>query len=198
MKTIKILIGLIFCCFIFVGSAQANERLYKKLHLQNKISYNVFNKAYNDFLAKKSRKSFFTVIDYSRPSTSKRFAIIDVKNEKLLYNTYVSHGTRSGGLYARKFSNVVDSRQTSLGVYKTAETYYGKHGYSLKLDGLSRTNNKARKRYIVVHGAKYVSNSVIKVQGSLGRSWGCPALPKHLSRKIINLIKNGSYIYAYA
>lgn len=201
MKLISLfLVKLLFILLTisFSTTASANQRLYNKLDLKDKISYNVFAKAYKDFKTKKAKQSFFTVIDYGQPSSKKRFAIIDVKREKVIVNTYVAHGTRSGGLFARKFSNTVNSRQTSLGIYKTAETYYGKHGYSLRLDGLSKTNNKARKRYIVVHGADYANPSVVKSQGALGRSWGCPALPKNLSRKIINLIKNGSYIYAYA
>lgn len=181
-------------------SSFANESLYNKLDLNNKISYKVFEKAYNLYQKdnSKNKKDIFTVIDYSKPSTVKRFAIINIKKEKVLLNTYVSHGANSGSLLAKKFSNKLNSHQTSLGIFKTAETYFGKHGYSLRLDGLSKTNNKARIRSIVVHGAKYAETAFISKHKYLGRSWGCPAVPQSVSKQVINLIKNGTMIYSFA
>ncbi|OZS41644.1 peptidase [Photobacterium sanguinicancri] len=140
-----------------------------------------------------------TIIDYSKPSTQKRFFVIDLKKNKLLYHTFVTHGVNSGGKVANRFSNVVNSKQTSLGTFLTDTTYQGGNGYSLKLDGLTKgINDNARRRYIVIHGADYANESFIKRNGYLGRSWGCPALPKALSKSIINTIKGGSVIYAHA
>lgn len=111
----------------------------------------------------------------------------------------VSHGKNSGNLYAKTFSNRVNSRQTSLGIYRAAETYHGKHGYSLRLDGLSEgLNDKARERAIVIHGADYANPAMIELSGRLGRSWGCPALPTDLSSRVIDVIKNGTFIYAFS
>lgn len=117
------------------------------------------------------------------------FFIIDTDKKKLLYHTFVSHGINSGNLYATQFSNIVDSKQTSLGTYRVAEAYHGKYGLSLRLDGMSPSNSNARKRAIVLHGAKYAEPSTIKKLGMLGRSWGCPAIPMKLTKKSRQLVK---------
>ncbi|MGF1723793.1 murein L,D-transpeptidase catalytic domain family protein [Photobacterium nomapromontoriensis] len=174
--------------------------IYNKAKLQGIVSYQVFKEGYKAYYNTKGRKKqLLTIIDYGKPSTEKRFYVIDLKNNKLMYNTYVSHGVNSGGKTATRFSNIVNSRKTSLGTFLTDTTYYGGNGYSLKLDGLTRgINDNARRRYIVIHGAKYATESFIRRNGYLGRSWGCPALPTNLSRKIIDDIKGGSVIYARA
>lgn len=176
------------------------NHVYEKANLKGIIDYQVFKEGYNAYYNTKGRKKqLLTIIDYSKPSTEKRFFVIDLKRNILVYNTYVSHGVNSGGREAKRFSNTVNSRQTSLGTYLTDTTYYGGNGYSLKLDGLTHgVNDNARRRYIVVHGADYATETFIKRNGYLGRSWGCPALPKGLSRQIIDTIKGGSVIYAHA
>lgn len=175
------------------------KRLYDKLDLKSSISFSVFEKAFIiDEKVNKNKKNIFSVIDYSKKSDVKRFVIIDKKSEKLLKRTLVSHGEQSGHAYAKNFSNEISSHKTSLGVYKTAETYFGKYGYALKLDGLSSTNDNVRKRYIVLHGSKYSTQDFMERNNNLlGRSWGCPAVPMNLSKEIIDLIKNGTYIYAF-
>lgn len=145
----------------------------------------------------RSRYSPLLITANHRPKNV--FYVVDVNKKKLIYNTYVAHGVNSGKKTATQFSNVVNSRKTSLGTFLTDTTYYGSNGYSLRLDGLSSgLNDKARERYIVVHGADYANPSFIKKNGYLGRSWGCPALPQKLSREIIDTIKGGSVIYASA
>lgn len=139
-----------------------------------------------------------TVIDFSLPSTEKRLWVIDVEKKEIMLNTVVSHGRNSGNLIAEKFSNQPESYQSSLGFYKTAETYQGKHGYSLRLDGLENGfNDQARSRAIVIHGADYAREEFAKSTGRLGRSLGCPALPPELSDKVIDLIKEGSLLFIY-
>ncbi len=143
-------------------------------------------------------KPLLTVIDFTLPSTEKRLWIIDMEKQEILLNTVVSHGRNSGELMAEKFSNRPESYQSSLGFYETAETYQGKHGYSLRLDGLEKGfNDQARNRAIVIHGADYAREEVAKTSGRLGRSLGCPALPTELSSKVIDLIKDGSLIFIY-
>ncbi|WP_434354855.1 murein L,D-transpeptidase catalytic domain family protein [Parasalinivibrio latis] len=194
-----VFLSALFSIQVFAGSVNDTSNLYKKLHLSGKMNYHVFSQAYNHFKQSKSSNGVFTIIDYSQPSSKKRFWIIDSRKKKVLLSSYVSHGKNSGQLYARHFSNVVDSHQTSLGVFRTGETYIGKHGYSLRLDGLSKgKNDNARRRAIVIHGADYANPGVIKKAGQLGRSWGCPALPTYLAKKAIDMIKNGTYIYAYS
>lgn len=174
--------------------------VYRQAKLDNIMDYQVFADGYTAYTNTKNRKkSILTIIDYSRPSTDKRFFVIDLKKNKLIYQTYVTHGVNSGGKVANRFSNTVSSRQTSLGTFLTDTTYYGGNGYSLKLDGLTKgVNDNARRRYIVIHGAEYATEAFIKRNGYLGRSWGCPTLPSGLSREIIDIIKNGSVIYARA
>lgn len=144
------------------------------------------------------KKPVLTVIDFTLPSTEKRLWIIDVEKKQILLNTVVSHGRNSGMLMAEKFSNLPESYQSSLGFYKTAETYSGKHGYSLRLDGLEKgINDQARNRAIVIHGADYAREEVAKMSGRLGRSLGCPAIPTELTQEVIDLIKDGSLLFIY-
>lgn len=176
------------------------KSIYRSAQLEGVVDFQLFSDAYNAYENAANRsKSLLTIIDYSKPSTEKRFFVIDLDKKSLVFNTYVSHGVNSGKKTATKFSNIVNSRKTSLGTFLTDSTYYGSNGYSLRLDGLDKgINDNARERYIVVHGADYANESFIKQNGYLGRSWGCPALPENLSREIIDTIKGGSVIYASA
>ena len=166
----------------------------------NEIDSHIIERAVKGIAYFKPRKSnVLILIDMDKPSSEKRFYVVDLKQHKILYKTYVAHGVGSGNLYAKRFSNVEGSKQTSLGFYKTAETYRGKHGYSLRLDGLEKNlNDKARKRAIVIHGADYVSEDFVRQHGRLGRSWGCPALPRALTKEIIDFIKKGSLVYIHS
>ncbi|GAB2768069.1 murein L,D-transpeptidase catalytic domain family protein [Salinimicrobium soli] len=143
-------------------------------------------------------KEILTVVDFSLPSTEKRMWILDMTTKKVLFHTYVSHGKNTGGKMATKFSNTPNSLQSSLGFYVTAETYYGKNGLSLFIDGMEEGfNDNARDRYVVVHGADYANPGAIKRLGRLGRSYGCPAVPTALSKDIINTIKGKSVLFIY-
>jgi hypothetical protein len=139
-----------------------------------------------------------TVIDYSRPSSQRRLWVYDLKTRELLYEELVAHGQGSGANLATQFSNNDESHQTSLGLFVTADTYVGKNGYSLRLDGLDKgVNDRARDRAIVMHGAPYVSEAFVKTTGRLGRSWGCPAVSELVARKMIDTVKGGGLVFAY-
>ena len=139
-----------------------------------------------------------TVIDFSKPSTVKRMWVFDLRTRKLLFEEVVSHGRGSGRTMATSFSNAPDSHQSSLGLYRTAETYMGKHGFSLRLDGLEPgVNDRARERAIVMHGADYVDQRTAQAQGYLGRSLGCPALRPAVTRQLIEAVKDGGLLFAY-
>jgi hypothetical protein len=139
-----------------------------------------------------------TVIDYSRPSTEKRLWVYDLTTRRLLYEELVAHGQGTGANLATKFSNQPDSHQTSLGLFVTDETYVGRNGYSLRLDGLDKGwNDRARERAIVMHGAPYVSPAFVKANGRLGRSHGCPAVSDAVARQLIDRVKGGSLVFAY-
>lgn len=142
--------------------------------------------------------NILTVIDYSLPSSEKRLWVFDLKQKKMLFHTYVSHGIRSGTLFSNYFSNVNNSKASSIGVYKTDKAYYGREGLSLRLSGLERTfNDNASMRSVVMHGGWYVQEPFIKKYGRAGRSWGCPAIPLSLYQPIINAIKDNSLFVVY-
>jgi hypothetical protein len=139
-----------------------------------------------------------TVIDYSRASTQPRLWVLDLEREQLLFEELVAHGQGSGENFATRFSNADGSHQTSLGLFRTADTYVGGNGYSLRLDGLEAGfNDRARERAIVMHGAPYVSDDNVRAVGRLGRSHGCPALRQSIARSVIDTIKQGSLVFAY-
>jgi len=175
------------------------DRLYYEIGLKGIVNHEAFSQAYNGYQAVgDKKKEILTVVDFSKPSTEERFYVIDIKREKLLYVSHVSHGQNSGENYATSFSNVSGSHKSSLGFYLTENTYQGRNGYSLILDGLENgVNDRAKERAIVIHGAPY-SNPEVAKGGRLGRSHGCPALPLAVSKSIIDVIKGGSLIYIYA
>ena len=143
--------------------------------------------------------NIISIVDFSLPSTEKRLYVVDLKNYRVLYKTYVAHGRNSGTLMANSFSNSPSSYKSSLGFYKTLGTYNDKHGYSLRLEGLEKgINDNAYERAIVMHGADYVSPSYIPKLGFIGRSQGCPAVSTREATPIINTIKNGSCLFIYS
>lgn len=145
-----------------------------------------------------ARPELLTVIDYSLSSSVPRLFTFDLASHKLLYRELVAHGKNSGGDFATRFSNDEGSLQTSIGLFVTADTYVGGNGYSLRLRGLDRGyNDRAMSRYIVMHGAPYVSTTAVKSLGRLGRSWGCPAVRSDIARELIDRIRGGSAIFSY-
>jgi hypothetical protein len=140
-----------------------------------------------------------SIVDFGMASGKKRLFVIDLKNSKILYNTYVSHGRNSGREMASNFSNQPESFMSSPGFYVTRDTYIGKHGYSLRLNGEEKgINDNALNRAIVMHSAAYVDESVVRSQGFVGRSLGCPAVPEKLHKGIIDNIKNGTCLFIYS
>ena len=143
-------------------------------------------------------KNILTVIDFSLSSTVERLWIIDLNTNTVLIHSLVSHGMKSGLAFATNFSNAKNSHKSSLGFYATGESYIGKHGLSLRLDGLEKgTNNNARARGVVIHGANYSNPLFLQSQTYLGRSQGCPAVPEKLSATIIKMIKDKSCLFIY-
>jgi hypothetical protein len=178
--------------------------LYQLLNLGSlKLNKQAFSLAVTGFRKLQSqgkvKNNLLTIVDFSQPSTSKRMYIIDVANKKLLKQSLVAHGRNTGALMANSFSNQAESNKSSLGFYITSETYQGKHGLSLRLDGMENSiNDNARARAIVVHGADYANEGFYKQTGYLGRSFGCPAVPTKDANNIINTIRNGSCLFIYS
>ena len=154
---------------------------YELLKLQGKIT--------NEIL---------TIVDFSLSSTVERMWVIDMKTQKVILKSLVAHGRNSGTEFATKFSNTNESFQSSLGFYVTGEEYQGKHGTSLRLDGMEAgINDNARNRAVVIHGADYVSEKLANAQGYIGRSLGCPAVPYKIHKELIEPIKDKSCVFIY-
>ncbi|MDF1655390.1 MAG: murein L,D-transpeptidase catalytic domain family protein [Coxiellaceae bacterium] len=186
--------------------AKAIKSLSKtKLLLQRKangLPPSVIDKVMNTLYCAKRNEldhnNILTIIDFSQPSNKKRLWVFDLAKSKLLYNTYVSHGLKSGSFNSTYFSNKNNSKATSIGVFNTEKKYYGRYGIALKLLGLEPSiNDNAYNRFIVMHGSWYVNERFIKKYGRAGRSWGCPSLPLNVVKPIINTIKDNSIMVAY-
>jgi hypothetical protein len=146
----------------------------------------------------KIENEVLTIIDFSLSSTEERMWVIDMKSQKVILKSLVAHGRNSGVEYATNFSNENESYKSSLGFYITGEVYQGKHGTSLRLDGMEYgINDRARDRAVVIHGADYVSEKLARAQGYIGRSQGCPAVPLEVHKKLIQTIKDKSCIFIY-
>lgn len=188
----------------FSTAISAATKMYTTINLKEYgLSADAFNyawKGYERLLEKKMiiRAGYLTICDFSQASGQKRLYILDVINNKLITNTYVAHGRNSGTEYATKFSNNPESLQSSLGFYITQGTYSGKHGLSLRVNGVDPGyNDKAFTRSIVIHGAAYVNEARAQQGIYMGRSFGCPAVPQEEAKKIISTIKNGTCLFIY-
>ena len=138
------------------------------------------------------------IIDFSLPSSQQRLWIFDLQSKELILQDLVSHGKNSGDDLASNFSNVEGSHQSSIGLFRTAESYSGRNGYSLRLDGLeSGFNDLARQRAIVIHGADYVNPEWIETQGRIGRSEGCPAVRPEIAQQVIDQLKEGQFVFSW-
>ncbi len=177
---------------------------YTLMNLESKgLSKEVFDLAlrgFNNLIKKRlvRNKNIITVIDFGKISSQKRLYVIDLEKNKVIFQSMVAHGRNSGLEYPTSFSNEHDSHKSSLGFYITLNTYSGAHGYALKIKGCEKGfNDRAYERAIVVHGSEYVTEQFLNSNGFIGRSFGCPALPDKMNKKIIDVIKNGSCLFLY-
>ncbi len=180
------------------------DSLYGEMELESRLDKEVFRLAVIGYANLRSRGELtritpLSIIDYTKPSTEERLFIIDITGRKLLRTSLVAHGKNTGENFAVHFSDEPGSLKSSLGFFATGATYYGKHKYSLRLHGLEEEfNGNALERYVIIHGAWYVSQKFADRYGRLGRSWGCPALPLESASEIIDMIKGGSCLYVYS
>lgn len=186
------------------GVEPSVEEIYNSLHSahNNLPSLESFKEALKGFYRLRDKgvvsKNRITIIDFSLSANAKRLWVIDLDSSSVLYHSLVAHGRNTGDEYAKSFSNAAESYKSSLGFYVTGEVYYGKHGKSLRLDGLEKgINDNARNRAVVVHGADYVSNSFIHNNKRLGRSLGCPAIPLEITDELIETIQGKSCLFIY-
>jgi L,D-transpeptidase catalytic domain len=143
-------------------------------------------------------REWIAIADFSLPSSAPRFHLLRPADGRL--RTYlVAHGKGSDPEHTgwlERFSNEPHSNATSAGAYRTDEVYFGGHGRSLRLEGLDRSNSNAAARAIVVHGAWYVSDSMIGRCGMLGRSQGCFAVAHSNLDEILAVLRPGRLLYA--
>jgi hypothetical protein len=178
--------------------------IYVEMDLEDSgLSRKAFESAWTGYykLRKKGllrRTNILSICDFSQSSSSQRLYVIDVRNRRLLYRTYVAHGINSGEEFANSFSNKMESCKSSLGFYITKKTYSGINGMSLRIEGVDKGfNDNAAKRAIVIHGANYVSKRILNKYGVMGTTFGCPAIPSEMTTQIIPVVKNGSCFFIY-
>ncbi|MGU3374324.1 murein L,D-transpeptidase catalytic domain family protein [Chryseobacterium sp. M5A1_1a] len=184
----------------------SSEVLYKSIEFdpEHELNYEVFSKALTGFENLKKAElltqdsHLLTICDFSMSSNTKRLWVIDLNDKKVIFNSLVAHGKNTGEEFATNFSNTESSRQSSMGFYITDATYQGDNGYSLKLLGMDKGfNDAAYRRAIVMHGADYVSDEFAATHKRIGRSWGCPAIPRELTQSMINTIKGKNCLFIY-
>lgn len=188
------------------NEGSSSEALYKSIIFEpsHELNYEVFSKALTGFENLKQAgllnqdSHLLTICDFSMSSNTKRLWVIDLNEKKVLFNSLVAHGKNTGEEFATNFSNTESSLQSSMGFYITDATYDGDNGYSLRLLGMDKGfNDSAYKRAIVMHGADYVSEEFAALHKRIGRSWGCPAVPRDLTQPIINTIKGRNLLFIY-
>jgi hypothetical protein len=179
------------------------QGIYENLN-DTALDYEVFVYGLKGYWLLKGRDKlqndrYLTVVDFRKSANDERLFVIDLEAHRIVMKTYCAHGMNTGGEYAKHFSNIENSSQSSLGFYVTDVSYKGRNGYSLRLNGQERNyNSNARSRSVVMHGADYASEEFIKKNGRLGRSQGCTAIPPKLNREVIDLIKGKSCLFIYA
>lgn len=145
-----------------------------------------------------SRSELIGIADYTQQSAQARFHLVDMVGGRVT-SFLVAHGRGSDPSHSgwvQYFSNAPGSLASSRGAYVTGDRYTGKYGLSLRLSGLDYSNDKALERAIVVHGAPYVGEHMIREHGKLGRSEGCFAVPEGDLYAVLARLTPGHMIYA--
>lgn len=188
-----------------IPSPTLPDSIYRSVSFENneKPDFELFQRALTGYYRLKEKdmlsgRELITIIDFRKASSQRRLWVIDLSTKKVKFHSLVAHGRNSGELYPTRFSNTINSYQSSLGFYVTGKTYQGKHGLSLKLHGVERgINDQAETRAIVMHGADYASEAFIGSVGRLGRSLGCPAVPMEIHEALIREIAEGTCLFIY-
>ncbi len=182
-----------------VVAEEAAEAFYREMGLAGVLDSEVFVAGHRSVERHGLPGRMLAIADMTRPSTAKRLYVFDMDSKRLVLRTWVAHGQNTGELMAERFSNRDGSHQTSLGLYRVgARIVSPKHGPALLLHGLDKGgNDKALAREVIIHGADYVSAQFIAAHGRLGRSWGCPAVPRDDMARVIELLADGGLLYVY-
>lgn len=145
-----------------------------------------------------AKRDVIAIADFTPFSAKPRLQVINLEDGSM-HEVLVSHGSGSDPShsgYLHRFSNVPNSNSTSEGAYVTSNYYVGKHGKSQRLDGLDPTNNNARARAIVIHGAWYANADMIEKHGMLGRSQGCFAVGETHRDPLFAMLGEGRMLFA--
>lgn len=177
----------------------AAAALYREIGLAGQLDPAAFSAGYRSMEQHGLHGGVIAIADLTQPSTSKRLFIIDLVRKTLLLRTYVAHGQNTGDLNATRFSNRLNSHQSSLGLFRVgAAITSAKHGLALLLEGLDKSvNDLALGRELIIHAADYVSDKFIAGHGRLGRSWGCPAVSREAMPKVLHSFAGGGLLYVY-
>ena len=138
------------------------------------------------------------IADFSPASRAARLHLLDMRN-RTEQSFLVAHGRGSDPAHTgwlHRFSNEASSNCTSEGAYRTADYYVGAHGKSMRIQGLEASNSNAEARAIVVHGAWYVSEDMVRDHGMLGRSEGCFAVAEEHLPAVLTQLGPGRLLLA--
>ena len=193
----------IFCIFIFLAfivlpakaSTQATTGFYEintdALAAAKRALHSSREKGITD-------NSKIVLVDFTKPSYEKRLWVIDLDSNEVIHNTWVSHGKNSGLVYANSFSNTPASNKSSIGVFITKGSYYGKHGLSIGIEGLEPGfNSNASRRGVIMHTSPYAGEKFLGKHGRLGRSLGCFTMEPVMGKQIMNEVEQDHLIVAY-
>ncbi len=204
--SLKLFISVFFYSFLFFDLIKAEhfsekdiKTILQKSPTLNRNVLKLSLKAYKNFKKVNiNRRSIITIIDYSKPSSEKRLWVINLEKKKVVLHDYVGHGKNSGPNQPHRFSNHKDSWQSSIGLLLTAQSYFGKYGYALRVIGLEKEfNSNVAVRNIVFHASKYANEQFIKKHGRLGRTYGCFSIHPDTIKPLINMIKGGTLVFSY-
>ena len=133
--------------------------------------------------------SHFSFVDYRIPIHKERFFVYDLKEEKIIFSTFVGHAYKSGEYFPDDTSNTPDTKKTSIGLFRVGKQYYGNFGKSKRLHGLEKTNSNGYRRAIVAHSMSGIMPSDLY-------SWGCFTFFEGDLEVVFNFMKKGSYLLA--
>ncbi|MFM9934658.1 MAG: murein L,D-transpeptidase catalytic domain family protein [Novosphingobium sp.] len=139
------------------------------------------------------------IVDFSVPSRTPRFYLVDLAGGTTSAPLLVAHGKGSDPAnrgMVEHLSNRPGSDASCSGSFMTREIYSGKHGHSRRLIGLDPENSLAEERGIVIHAASYVGRSLAEAQGRIGRSQGCFAVSPGSIADVLERLGPGRLLFA--
>lgn len=153
-----------------------------------------------------SDANYLCIVNFAKHSGEERFFIYNVRNNKYEYSGLVQHGNGKGNTASKpKFSNVIGSNCSSLGLYKitSKDNMHSWPGAPcFRMVGLDATNSNAMARGILIHPSLTRTLMPFEIWGlDLPLTWesqGCFAVSCNTMYEISKRFnKNNMYLYAY-